>query len=340
MGYGIPEGVLPRIRPIPLARTDPRMLSRPCQTINEVVPDIGMVHAGPQERGLSMRRMDPAHHKATRYRRSSWMTSAMTSPSLGETRWKSGGGNRHEDANTTQHRQIPKESKSASTGRSSQRWRRGNTFWVKQMNEDHAERHEASSARCCGKAPSVGDGLREADGGERRDQRVGGRCLWRISTRVLPHIVFANQDTSTDTSPSGTSKAKFPEEELFRHGGNQKSHQLAGSTLGCDRGFILAKHEFTCLYFLHARWCGQAVSARPDPPGGIDGLGHTRLLPVPRPRNINPSTMLSLPHRSPLPSSQCPRGKSLSPALLLPLTTSPPSPSSETYTYVSTPHPY
>ena len=86
------------------------------------------------------------------------------------------------------------------------------------------------------------------------DQRVG-RCLWRIS------------------SPN---RRKRPEEELFRHGGIKRSSEgrLTSPELGWDRGFILGKHEFTCLYFCAASGVGLAVSARPGPPGRFDGVTH------------------------------------------------------------------
>jgi len=54
-------------------------------------------------------------------------------------------------------------------------------------------------------------------------------------------------------------RRKVPEEEQFRHGGNQTSAsegRLAASTSGCDRGFTLGKREFTCPHFFCARWCG------------------------------------------------------------------------------------
>lgn len=58
--------------------------------------------------------------------------------------------------------------------------------------------------------------------------------------------------------------------------GSKRSSEgrLTSPELGWDRGFILGKHEFTCLYFCAASGVGLAVSARPGPPGRFDGVTH------------------------------------------------------------------
>lgn len=97
-----------------------------------------------------------------------------------------------------------------------------------------------------------------------RSRRAAGSGLWEKKTGsagrreasfedLLSYIAFVDQKT-------GPSEA---EGELFRHGGNQKVIRGTSGWLGCDRGFILAKREFTRPhFFVRAGGLRSAGSAR------------------------------------------------------------------------------
>jgi len=84
---------------------------------------------------------------------------------------------------------------------------------------------------------------------------------------TLPYIVFANKKWPG-----------FPEEEPDGAKTVIRGASDCAVPLGCDRGFRSGKREFTRPGFFSVFWIpdsvGQAVSARPDPPGEIDGLRH------------------------------------------------------------------